>query len=166
MGKATTDATSTDVATTNDAGTTIADTITDDLTFKSFTELMSMFEDGGVTNISELDDTVTFDKADLVNQPLIITGFREGKAGEYGNSFVVVKCVTRQLVNGEVKDLRGIFTDGSTGIKEQLMSFVTVKGVDKPIYCPKGLKASSYTYTDPFTLEKTPAVTYYLNNEQ
>lgn len=148
MGKA-----NTDVAVTSDQ---IVDTLNSNLDHASFAELMQLFDAGGVTHIQELDDRVPVEKEALLGMAFVITEWRHNPEGQMGE-FVVCKLTT-------MDDQHLLFTDGSTGIKEQLLTFQKENG-NKPIFVPKGLRKSDYTVDDPFNPgKKLAATTYYLSN--
>lgn len=128
------------------------DTLNTNLEGMTYAQLVAMLDGGNAVRIDELDDTVVFDKADLINRGFVITKWRHNPTGEMGE-FVVCEIT---VMDGT----HGIFTDGSTGIKDQLLKFQE----NRPIIVPKGLRKSDYTYTDDFGV-KTPASTYYLSNE-
>lgn len=113
-----------------------------------FAELMALLDAGEAVHLNELDDTSVVEKAALVGQPFMITSWvvKSSAIGQY----VVVHGVTPD-------DSRIVFADGSTGIRDQLILF----GVDKPILCPKGLRAS--TYIVELETGPTQATTYYLD---
>lgn len=123
----------------------------------SFDELMSMSE----LNITDVDEISLVDKDTLINKPMIILAwnFSQGNFGE----FVAVKVRTA--------DGLYVFTDGSTGIYEQIARYqerlIASDGWDKFVasgmMVPKGLRKSEYTYTDEDGKE-VPAVTYYIDN--
>lgn len=113
------------------------------------------------------------DKAELVGKPMLIVQWRF-IAGDFGG-FTVVHAIVR-LGNGT--DWFVMFTDGSTGICEQLNELTNARlaalakdGADaSKLPRPQngalvrgGLVASNYEYTDADG-KQHPATTYYLTN--
>lgn len=143
----------------NNAVPALADTV--DLSTLNYQELMSLVQGGEGTHIQELDNRVALDKSDLVNVPLFITGIAFGKEDKYDNGGFVVLDIATQ--SGKV----GWITDGSTGIRDQIQRFITLTGeaLRLPVWLPKGLTRSDYSYTDDDGKVK-PATTFYLNNQE
>jgi DNA-binding cell septation regulator SpoVG len=100
------------------------------------------------------DWEIVGNKDTLVDKPFVIARvkFNDGDSG----TFVSVCAYT--IPDGE----KVIFNDGSTGVYDQLKSYVDKTGRTTAISCPKGLRVSRYTYTDPKTGKDSPAATYYL----
>lgn len=126
----------------------------------SFDDLVS----GTTIEVSDIDERQVFEKESLVGKKMFILQWAY-RSGDYGSDYAVVFVVT--------EDGKGIFTDGGTGIKEQLFQYEQImternlwddfaKG---GIYLPKGLRVSHYTYTDDSGKEQ-PAKTYYLDNSK
>jgi len=82
---------------------------------------------------------------------LITWDFHMGDHGE----FVSVKLVTKD-------NRKLIVNDGSSGIRDQLMSYTAKKNRQGGLFCDKGFRRSDYKYTDEKGEEK-PATTYYLD---
>jgi len=126
-----------------------------DIDKMTFDDLQQYFDSGAVTHIQELDDVVVVEKDTLVDKEMVITSWRlrtDDESNGFG-PYVVVKCALRD-------GSHVVFADGSTGIKEQLIAFDT----HNPIYLPKGLRVSTYMWTDPADGKEKPAKTFYLNN--
>lgn len=87
------------------------------------------------------------DKKHLVGVGFIIVDYKF-QIGEFGEDYVFVQVVT-------VTDKKVFFTDGSTGIREQLRVLQGL-GIRGGVLVPNGLAVSEYEY------EGKPAVTYYL----
>ena len=124
----------------------------------SFSELMAMLDAGTVTHIQEIDELRKVEKEQLVGKPFVITSWRYNPDGDMGD-FMVVQIVTTD-------DEKLFFVDGSTGIKDQLLAYeAKLGGSQRPIYVPKGLRVSNYTYHDELQGKDIPAQTFYINNE-
>lgn len=82
---------------------------------------------------------------------LVTWDFHQGEHGE----FVSVKLITKD-------NQKFILNDGSTGIRDQLMSYSAKKNKMGGLVCDKGLRRSDYKYTDDEGKEKN-ANTYYLD---
>jgi hypothetical protein len=140
--------TSTDVVTTTGV----------DLNELTFSELMSMMDAGTVSHIQDIDELRKIEKAELVGKPFVITSWRYNPDGDMGD-FMVVQITTKD-------DEKLFFVDGSTGIKDQLLGYQEkMDGAQRPIFVPKGLRVSNYTYKDEISGKDIPASTYYINNE-
>jgi hypothetical protein len=105
--------------------------------------------------------TLIGDKADLVGVPFIIAMLRwndvKNKSGQpTGKQFVSVMAYTKD----EGKKI--VFNDGSTGVAQQLSTYVAKHDRDTGILCDKGLRVSEYDYEDPETGITTRAKTYYI----
>jgi hypothetical protein len=94
------------------------------------------------------------DKHRLIGTPFIIVGYRENK-GTYGKSFVSLEVLTNA-------NERFIVNDGSTGIREQLLTLKEKTGIDSMITAPRGLRVSSYEYEDN-NGNLIPAETFYID---
>lgn len=100
------------------------------------------------------------DKEDLVGVPFVIAMVRwndvKTKAGlPTGKQYVSVMAFTE---DGK----KIVFNDGSTGVAQQLQTYIAKHSRDTGILCKKGLRVSEYDYTDPDTGITAPAKTYYL----
>lgn len=130
---------------------------------------VATFEDaaalvGGAQNIVDAGDVVGTgflpldDKSKLCDVPMILVQWRfsEGDymSGGVKNPYVTVFAITR---HGE----RYRFTDGSTGICQQLIQATVRMGRTKGLAVPGGLRVSEYTYIDDGV--ENPAQTFYLN---
>lgn len=125
----------------------------------SFAELQAMFDAGNVLHITDVDDVRLVEKEQLVGKTFIITDWVEKDTGQYDNPFVIVHVTTPT-------DEHLVFTDGSTGIRDQLNTYLAkMGGTKQPIYVPKGLRVSNYIYHDELSGKDIPATTYYINNE-
>lgn len=123
----------------------------------TFGELQALISTGKVAHIQEVDDLVRVDKEALIGQPFVITDWAYNPDGDMGD-FMVCRLTT-------MDDQHRFFSDGSTGIKDQLLEYEKKMGSKKPIYLPKGLRVSNYNYVDPTDGKSKPASTFYLNNE-
>jgi hypothetical protein len=94
---------------------------------------MSEYGDG----FEMLDDK---DKRQLVGVPFVIIDATESE-GDYGKSFVVVSLMTR-----DGRKVR--LTDGSTGIRDQIVRDVGGAGNAPGTLVAHGLRASDYRYCD------------------
>ena len=151
-------------ATPNLLPSQVADTLDHNLEHMSFQELMGLFDEGGIVHIQEIDDELPVEKADLVGRPLIITSWRHNPKGQFGedSEFIVARI---KLLGMSNETLNRFFTDGSTGIKDQLLSWREKMG-DRPLYAPKGLRRSDYLVDDPFNPgTQMKATTFYISNE-
>lgn len=125
----------------------------DDMTYN---ELIALIDSGQVAHIQEIDDLVRAQKEALVGVAFVITEWSLNPDGDLGE-FVTVKVVTEK---GEHR----FFSDGSTGIKDQLKAAEAKMGGRKPILVPKGLRVSNYMYHDENLGKDIPAATYYIDN--
>lgn len=123
----------------------------------SFADLQRLLDGENAVHISELDRRIQIEKGRLVGIPFILTSWKVQHNGAFGT--YVVCFVTL------ADDSLGQFIDGSTGIKDQLMTYQVMLGGVKPIVIPKGLRASNYTYHDPELDKDIPATTYYFDNQ-
>jgi hypothetical protein len=128
-----------------------------DYTTLTFSQLQELMSTGTVAHIQDIDDVVKVEKETLVGKPFVITGWRYNPEGSLGD-FMFVKITT-------MDNERRSFVDGSTGIKDQLRTYEAKLGKQVPIYVPKGLRVSNYTYHDEISGKDIPATTYYINNE-
>jgi hypothetical protein len=92
-------------------------------------------------------------KDQLIEVPFLAISwdFHQGTHGE----FVSVKVMTK---DGQ----KFVLNDGSTGIRDQLMSYTANSGNYGGLFCMKGLRRSDYTYKDEKGNE-SQASTYYLD---
>lgn len=116
-----------------------------------------MMDGGIVAHIQEVDEVRKVEKETLMGKPFILTSWHYQPDGDFGE-FAVCEVTT-------IDDEKLLFIDGSTGIKDQLKLYEQKLGGVKPIYVPKGLRVSNYTYDDPFDGKSKPASTYYFSNE-
>jgi hypothetical protein len=130
----------------------------------SFEELMEVSQ----FTVADVDEFQPVDKETLVNRPMFILAwtFKDGDYGpESEYAFVAVRST----------DGLGWFTDGGTGIKDQLRRYqakLEKDGVWEDfkngklggLRVPNGLRVSNYTYTDEDGTEK-PGHTFYINNK-
>lgn len=86
-----------------------------------------------------------------VEMLIVSWDFHQGDHGEFVSAKVVTKTGDKFIVN-----------DGSSGIRDQLMSLSAKKNQQGGLFCRKGLRRSDYKYTDESGVEK-PATTYYLD---
>lgn len=128
-----------------------------DYTTLTFAQLQELMSTGSVAHIQDIDDVVKVEKETLVGKPFVITAWRYNAEGSMGD-FMVVQITT-------MDNEHRFFVDGSTGIKDQLMTYEAKLGRQVPIFVPKGLRVSNYTYHDESTGKDLPATTYYINNE-
>lgn len=115
------------------------------------------------------DDYPVIDKERLINRPFMALTWSISKPANesYGTPYIVVRGILR---GGK----RFRFTDGSTGICEQLIKLTEQRiksGFAVPnagLICPNGLRKSEYTYRD---TDKdgnpvdAPASTFYIDNQ-
>lgn len=122
---------------------------------------------GQYVDASDLGDGFAMgDKAQLVGREFAIIDWEYGKNNDYGDSFVIVRLVTREPFQ------KLIITDGGTGIKRQLeLIYQMSKGKIKKVKCKGGLRASEYWVDDvtgqpvgdDYAGKKKKAVTYYID---
>jgi len=103
----------------------------------------------------------TAEKRRLCGVPFVIIewAFTSGKNGEFVSAYVVTKTGEKLIVN-----------DGSTGMRDQLRKVADMRlskgfselGAMTNLFCARGLKESTYPYTDPKTGEVSEGVTYYI----
>lgn len=115
-----------------------------------------LYGDAAVVAASEVigDGFKLLDNKDqLIEVPFLAIAwdFHQGTHGE----FVSVKVMTK---DGQ----KFVLNDGSTGIRDQLMSYSANSGNYGGLFCMKGLRRSDYTYTDEKGNE-SGASTYYLD---
>lgn len=110
---------------------------------KSFEELAGSARSIVTSDIAE--------KKSLIGVPFVIYRI-DRKMGDYNREFVTVHAITKDRTVI-------VFNDGSTGVCDQLKG--QTASPDSPIFCPKGLRVSRYTYEDDDG-NKSPAETYYL----
>lgn len=121
----------------------------------SFQEMM----DAGVVDISDIDDVVVVDQAELVGVPLILFSWEIKSSQTYGGVYALCRVKTA--------DGTRVFADGGTGICEQLERYKQRMMNDglsgfEPIYMAKGLRVSSYQKE--VDGKMIPAKTYYFDN--
>lgn len=92
-------------------------------------------------------------KDQLIEVPFLALSwdFHQGDHGEFASLKVVTRDGAKYVVN-----------DGSTGIRDQLMSYSAETGRYGGLFCMKGLRRSDYTYKDENGQDKA-ARTYYLD---
>lgn len=75
------------------------------------------------------------DKSKLIGTPFLLLHwqFNRGDAGEFVTMFIVTPDNARFIVN-----------DGSTGIRDQLLSLSGNKGLNGGVFCKHGLRKSEY----------------------
>lgn len=121
----------------------------------SFDDLMKALGED-VASITELDPRERIeDKDELINIPFVITNVAGHLNGEFGNPWVVVtaKTATNRLV---------WFTDGSTGICQQIIAMAERNPGAKAVLVPKGLVKSTYKTKDAEGKD-IQGTTYYLS---
>ena len=134
---------------------------------ETFDDFFKLTQDEGilVENISIYGSGVVVlqDKAKLVGEPFVITGytFNEGDNGPFVSATLIVRDPIRI---GEGLHSKIVINDGSTGILKQLQSIEAdrvANGQDiRPLYVGGGLRVSTYkTVVDG---KETAASTYYL----
>lgn len=125
---------------------------------KSFEDALALLAEAGIAPVSSDDYGDGFallkDKNLLLNREFLIMEFRIVPSDKFEGEFVVVHLVTDK---GE----KYIMTDGSTGIKDQLVE-IARRGRTNGIHCKSGLTKSDYTHTNETTGEQTAATTYYI----
>jgi hypothetical protein len=92
-----------------------------------------------------------YDKMTLVGKPFLVIDWEENLGESYWYADVHIVMNNRALY----------FTDGSTGVYEQLKKLRDDKGVTTMIDCPKGLRVSKYR--NPVDPERISS-TYYLDD--
>lgn len=136
--------------------------LTDDdlLSIKSFGDALNLVtEKVGEGNVLVADEILgngfrlLENKDALIDVPFLIISwdFHNGDFGE----FATVHLVTNE-------DKKYVINDGSSGIRDQLMSVTSNKNVYGPMMVKGGLRRSDYEYEDEKG-NKTPAKTYYLD---
>ena len=111
-----------------------------------------------------LSGLMTVDKAELIGQPLRLTAayFR-----------INARQVSIVELDGELVDGSTFtFTDSSTGVRKQIVEYLTAKGVTISdtsgeihtlnLVAPEGLRVSEFIVTDDRTGKPVTAKTYYL----
>lgn len=138
-------------------------TDTDLSAIASFADAMSTVENtfGGVDDFANYGSgfEVLDDKDKLLKTPFVILEFTfsQGEMGEFVSAPLVTEDGRKYILN-----------DGSTGICKQLRDVRDrrlANGIfpaQQGVAVRKGLRVSSYKYTDPTTGKETPAKTYYL----
>ena len=120
----------------------------------SFSEML----DQGVIDISEVDDVVAVDQAELVGIPFILFDFEVKPSLTFGGEYAICRVKTAEGTR--------VFADGGVGIKEQVERYRQrlLKGGSEgtPLYFHYGLRAS--TYTTEVDGKPTQATTYYFDN--
>jgi hypothetical protein len=101
-------------------------------------DLAALFEGQG--GLLEFKGSVfdVIDKSELVGKPFTIVDIRF-YTGSYGET-----CAVLALTEDKRKV---VFNDGSTGVLQQCKAAVSRAGRRGGFVCPKGLRASSYTWT-------------------
>lgn len=129
-----------------------------------FQELMAQLDAGGISHIGDIDEQRKVEKDKLIGKAFILTSWKF-RPGEYGpeSDFAVCEITTKD-------NEKLLFTDGSTGIKDQLKTYERKlaklgRPSVSPIYVPNGLMVSNYMWTDPSDGIAKPASTYYFSNE-
>jgi hypothetical protein len=92
-------------------------------------------------------------KDELLGVPFVIARIRFNANADGVVQFVSVCCYT--------KDKKVVFNDGSTGIFDQLSTYVAKNDRTTAISCPKGLRVSRYDYTNDDGVT-SKASTYYI----
>lgn len=92
-------------------------------------------------------------KDELIDVPFVIARIRFNANDDGVVTFVSVCCYT--------KDKKVVFNDGSTGVFEQLTTYVAKNDRTTAISCPKGLRVSRYEYTNEKGVT-SDAATYYI----
>lgn len=95
------------------------------------------------------------DKSSLVKTWILLINWRFS-AGDYDDEFVNVQAITRD-------GRKVVFNDGSVGIRKQLRELTDRTGRTAGMVVPRGLRASTYDYTDSRTGKTSQATTYYLD---
>ncbi|ARK07692.1 hypothetical protein Toil_gp09 [Rhodococcus phage Toil] len=115
---------------------------------QSFDDAFALAQDRFVTIISseELGDGFTLtDKSELIGTEMLILAWRlqdkEDQTKKFGQPWVIVRAVTRD--NRKV-----VFTDGSTGVRDQLIGIQSLSDRTGGIHALNGLRVSTYDYTD------------------
>lgn len=128
---------------------------------ESFSDILNL-ADG---NIESAADVLGYgfglleDKDRLLGIEFIIVRYEVHQSDKVkGKQFATIHVMTR---SGD----KFIVNDGSTGIMQQLAELKEKRngGNICPLFVPRGLRASTYEYTDPATGQVSEATTYYLN---
>lgn len=134
---------------------------------QSFEDAIALLKSSGLAPATITDFGNGFevleDKRQLLKVPFLILSwaFNNGDHGDFVTMYVVTDNGRKLVVN-----------DGSTGIREQLVSIsekrLTEFGGDitkahSGLYCPKGLRISEYVYVNDKG-DKSNAATFYLAN--
>lgn len=106
------------------------------------------------------------DKSKLVDVPFMIADVRHYE-GNYGSAVAIMLLTENPLPGFEGDAPRYVINDGSTGLYDQVTQMVARSHKKSGILCPRGLRASNYTYQqkdfdgNPMGPE-IPATTYYV----
>ena len=162
--------------------------MTETTTGNAVAKRRAAIDDGMLRNISSWDDLGTIvaeqkipvenltaygtgvivcdDKNRLLGVPFIIVAyaFHDGDNGEFVSAVAVTK--TPLTINSQ-ETCKVVINDGSTGILAQIRAIETERvesgsDVIQPLYCPAGLRKSTYDYEDPATGKVNKATTFYL----
>ena len=123
----------------------------------SFADVMKVT--GNVVNISDVlgnGFSVVDDKTVLIGQEFIVVKYAEHMSETTGGLFATMHVIT-------AKNEKLIVNDGSTGIRAQLLELAETQGTVCPLYVPRGLRVSNFTYKDEKTGTEKKAATFYLN---
>jgi hypothetical protein len=87
------------------------------------------------------DGFTSIEKKDLVNVPLVLLDATITDSKDHiGSQFAVIRAIT-------ATDMRVRFSDGSTGIKEQVLSLLAKRpGGVRGVLVPRGLTSSEYFF--------------------
>jgi hypothetical protein len=98
------------------------------------------------------------DKSKLVDTPFVIAGVNLNRGTKSPKGFVSVRIFRLE------DKKRFVFNDGSTGVRDQVLSFANRNGSNAMVgkVCRNGLRVSQYPYVDPETGKESTAETYYL----
>jgi hypothetical protein len=114
---------------------------------------------GNVVNISDVlgnGFSVVDDKTALIGVEFVVVKYAEHKSETTGGLFATMHVITS-------KNEKLIVNDGSTGICAQLRELAEKQGTVCPLYVPRGLRVSNFTYKDEKTGAEKKAATFYLN---
>jgi hypothetical protein len=89
-----------------------------------------------LANVDVVEGRPLTDKASLIGTPLVITTvvFRKGAKDKEGTQHDYVSCEYTAVT---APPIEGVFNDGSTGIRRQVVAYLADKGI-----VPKGYKTS------------------------
>lgn len=127
----------------------------DEMDASAFVEWLGS-EGASIVEFDGGSDWTLVDKDTLVDTPFIIARLRFNKDKKTDELSFVSVCAF--LEDGS----KIVFNDGGSGVMKQLLNYTTKHPQATGISCGKGLRKSSYTFTDPATGKESPAATFYI----